>query len=207
MKALLDSHSTALDNVEGEDGITVRKNWKGGLTISGAGGVASVAAAYDSFFKVYAEGTAGAFKVGVRDGAPFPSLPEGICGQARVNSFEDNVEGHEEAWDTLDTEQTHAFYAILFCWVDAVLGPGIEVIVIKSDDVDPIAPVRADPMPEHIVSRGRLMLGRAWAIYDDEAGVWAVRDLIQDYKQGGTAQILLQGPCGNDVDLYIPAED
>jgi hypothetical protein len=29
-QGLLDAHSVALDNVEGEDGISVRKNWKGG---------------------------------------------------------------------------------------------------------------------------------------------------------------------------------
>lgn len=37
IKALLDQHSTALDNVEGEDGIGVRKNWRGGVTIYGQG--------------------------------------------------------------------------------------------------------------------------------------------------------------------------
>ena len=45
MKALLDRHSVVLDHVEGEDGITVRKNWKGGITIGGGGSASGLFAA------------------------------------------------------------------------------------------------------------------------------------------------------------------
>jgi|GEM_PF-6754107 len=41
LEAIVDAHSTTLENVDGDGGITVRKNYKGGLTIEGTGGAAS----------------------------------------------------------------------------------------------------------------------------------------------------------------------
>lgn len=38
LKWTLDRHSDFLENIEGEDGVEVRKNYKGGITISGGGG-------------------------------------------------------------------------------------------------------------------------------------------------------------------------
>lgn len=37
MRELLDAHSATFENIAGEDGIGVRKNWQGGITIYGNG--------------------------------------------------------------------------------------------------------------------------------------------------------------------------
>ncbi len=42
MKATLDAHSDFLENIDGEDGIAVRRNHMGGVTIGGGGGAADI---------------------------------------------------------------------------------------------------------------------------------------------------------------------
>lgn len=189
MKALLDAHSVALDNVEGEDGIAVRKNWKGGLTISGSAGF-QASSSYASFFKVWA--TAGAsIWFGVKDGSGAP-LSDDRCGIVRVNGHEVNVYDY-----SVEIESAGNYYAWVLAWMDDVLGRGAEVII--NNGSTPAAPVRATPAPTHIVSHGVLLCGRLSVNSSMEISFGPG----QDYLRGGVAEMLLLGPCGNDVTIEL----
>ena len=129
----------------------------------------------------------------MKDGNTTSPLPDGKCGEVRVNSTELYVDGYYDDFEVANTN----YAAYLLCWVDEVLGAGAEVVIINSLDSSPSAPVRESPAPANIVSHGFLYLGR---VSVDSAFNPTVN---QDYLQGGTAQILLLGPCGGDVALYL----
>ena len=155
-----------------------------------AGAAASV---YQSFFKVWATTVGSSVTIGVKDGSTVATLPDGKCGEVRVNNTELYVDGYYEDFETANSN----YAAYLLCWVDELLGNGAEVVILNSLDSKPSAPSRADPAPANIVSHGFIYLGR---VSVDAAFNPTVN---QDYLQGGTAQIVMLGPCGGDVALYL----
>ena len=182
MKALLDSHSTVLDNVEGEDGISVRKNWKGGLTIGGqsSGGAYSE---YTSFFKVVDASTPGTCKVGVTDGGWIPtgdppSAPT-LCGYVEINGCEPielNVFNEELTEDG-------QYWVWLHVWISATTGFNAEIRVGNKNVED------APSNPNGGVAHGSILLGRIAV----EGG--AATAPTQDYLTGGIARYMLFGDC------------
>lgn len=160
--------------------------------LPGAGGTGS-AYAYTSFFKVWATTVGSSVTIGVKDGSPVATLPDGKCGEVRVNNDEIYVSAYSEEF----VGQPGNYAAYLICWQDELLGAGAEVVIRTGLTEKPAAPTRVDPAPTHIVSHGFLYLGR---VYVDEAYNCTVN---QDYLQGGTAQIVMLGPCGGDVALYL----
>ena len=159
---------------------------------SSDGGVA-IPAEYTSFFKVWATTVGSSVTIGVKDGCTSPSLPSGKCGEVRINNSELYVSAYQDDYDTGNT----SYGCYLLCWIDEETGAGAEIIIKNELDSLPAAPTRADPAPTSIVAHGFLYLGR---VYVDGAFNVTVN---QDYLQGGTAQILLLGECGSDVELYL----
>ena len=150
-------------------------------------------AEYTSFFKVWAERGGSSVRIGVKDGSTTSTLPNDYCGEVRVNTAELYVPEYDEVFTEADTN----YAAYLLCWVDELLGAGAEVVITNTLDLKPSAPSRADPAPANIVTHGFLYLGRV--AVDAEFNPTP----HQDYLQGGTAQIVLLGPCGGDVALYL----
>lgn len=171
----------------------IEKHWADGRDWKiPMGGGDGASAAYSSFFKVWAERVGSSVRIGVKDGGS-PVLPDGKCGEVRVNNTELYVDGYYEDFETADSN----YAAYLLCWDDELLGKGAEVVILNSLDSKPSAPSRADPAPANIVSHGFIYLGR---VSVDAAFNPTVN---QDYLQGGTAQIVMLGPCGGDVALYL----
>lgn len=160
--------------------------------LPGAGG-SGTTYAYTSFFKVWAERVGSSVRIGVKDGSPIATLPDGKCGEIRINNTEKYVSAYQEDFTTADS----SYAAYLLCWVDELLGADCEIVIANDLDANPSAPTRADPAPANIVSHGFLYLGRV-----SVDGAFNPK-VNQDYLQGGTAQILLLGPCGGDVALYL----
>lgn len=175
IKAILDAHSVALDNVEGEDGISVRKNWKGGLTI-GAGSSSGLSgqASYNSYFKVYDASSGGVLKIGVKDGGDSQSEQ---CGAVIINGSRKSVE------NGLSEEITASGCAWLMSWVEAT---DIKAeIVFTNWTKDP------DPPAEGIIYAAKL-LGR-WTY---EAGdPPSISSINQDYLSGGEHLEILWSRC------------
>lgn len=146
----------------------------------------ATAAEYDSLFKAYAT-TGESLWFGVKDGSGTP-LSDDRCGIVRINGTEVDVYSHQ-----VEIESAGSYYAWLFVWMDDVLGRGAEIVI--NNGGTPVSPVRATPMPSHIVAHGALLIGRLTVDSDMEIESGPT----QDYKRGGIPEMLLLGPCGNDV--------
>lgn len=175
MKALLDSHSTVLDNVEGEDGISVRKNWKGGLTIGGQTS-GSALSEYTSYFKVVDASTPGTCKIGVTDGG-HGGTPE-HCGTVYLNGVAILI-------DVFDKTVASAgmYWVWLHSWISAASGEQAEIIVGAVDVED------SPDNPNGGVAFASQLLGRVTV-----AG-GAITAINQDYLRGGEHVVYLWGDC------------
>ena len=172
----------------------IEKHWADGCDWKiPLGGSSSGAAAYSSFFKVWAERVGSSVRIGVKDGNELSPLPNEYCGEVRINNAEKYVTGYNEVFTAADTN----YSAYLLCWVDEILGADAEIVITNDLDAKPAAPTRAYPAPANIITHGFLYLGR---VAVDAAFNPTPH---QDYLQGGTAQIVMLGPCGADVALYL----
>ncbi len=195
IKALLDAHSVALDNVEGEDGISVRKNWKGGLTIS-ASGLASASANYSSFFKLYDASDESDCMIGVTDGG-FVSTPPAdptLCGVVYVNGTYLEIPVFESA----EITEAGTYHVWLHAWVAAdaeegwVIGENCEVRLGAKDDAEP------PDNPHGGLAYMNQLLGRVVVVKPDD--VCLISQIVQDYLRGGEHCFYLFGDClGNAI--------
>ena len=177
MKALLDSHSTVLDNVEGEDGISVRKNWKGGLTIGGnvLGGFYGLA--YTSYFKVYDASSGGSCKIGVMDGSAVDPLV-GQCGFVWANGEVVGVDAFES--DAIESAGS------IWVWLVTQIGPsGASSSVMTTTD-------STAPSGYGYATQSQL-LGRV-TIASSGSDV-VVAAINQDYLKGGEHMAVFFSDC------------
>ena len=180
LEAIVDEHSAALENVEGEGSVTVRKNYKGGLTIEGTGGGGgSFLSAYTSYFKVYDASAGGSCIVGVKDGSTVGASST-HCGGVWIN-------GVYAATLNADTGAITAASTI-YAWLVSRLtvdGEESEVEFTTSSSA---------PATGGIIGSTQL-LGRAAVVSDGEGGYY-VAAINQDYLRGGEHLAVLYADCG-----------
>lgn len=180
LEAIVDEHSTTLENVDGEGSVTVRKNYKGGLTIGAPPATGTSAAAeYASYFKVYDASTETACKIGVTDGGtPTPAL----CGVAKVNgtyiALNDPV-----PW-TVTVASAGVYHVWLHMWID-VNGEHADIRLGDggADDDDP------PDNPHGGLAFSSQLLGRVTVANE------AITSVNQDYLRGGEHSEYLFGDC------------
>ena len=196
MKALLDSHSTVLDNVEGEDGLEVRKNFKGGFTIYLSNSGELSGAIYASYFKLVDSSENGECKIGVVDGG---DLENTLCGAGYVNGTYREV----LVFKSPAIEEKGAYRVWLLYWVATVadvehgyvVGENVEIFVGAADDAAP------PDNPHGGLACASKLLGR-FVVDEPVSGSFIIKtgSIVQDYLQGGEFVALLFGDClGNSI--------
>ena len=184
LEAIVDAHSTTLENVDGDGGITVRKNYKGGLTIEGTGGGGSI---YSSYFKVIDASTTDpdVCKIGVTDGSSEMLDPVGNCGAVKINGERVDVEAVTE---TITADGV--YHVWIHSWIDAADGPNAEIIVGPVDDNTP------PDNPNGGIAFASQLAGRV-TVEDD-----AITSITQDYLRGGEHFEMLFGDCeGEEIQV------
>ena len=193
MKAILDTHSIVLGNVEGEDGILVRKNWKGGITI---GVQSEYKSKYVGYFALYdaseldQNGVPTNCKIGVTDsgwlatGDP-PSEPD-YCGVVKLNGESVNVDVAEEA-----VSADGAYSVWLHMWLDAAEGAKAEIVVGAVDDHEkPDNPNGGLIWASHLLGRFAVLTTNS---------VRYITDISQYYMAGSEHSELLYGDCDGTI--------
>jgi hypothetical protein len=185
LESTVDLHSRFAENIHGEDGIRVRKNALGGITISGSGsGGTGTSNQYAGFFKlVYRTSTEGEPIIGVVDGGPYPH--ENHCGYASVNGSGFYVSNY-----LLEITQAGWYHVWLQLRVRAQDGVSHSIIVSEPSD--------AERPPDEFGSLGftNRLLGRFYAGTQNE--IFQILDINQVYLAGGEILEFIFGNCAGE---------
>lgn len=174
LKWLVDRHSQLAENIEGEDGIEVRRNYRGGVTIGTSNGWGVSAFAYSSYFRVIDASTETECKIGVSSGGT--TLGAGRCGVVKINGDPVDVAGFTS--DEIESDGTYWIW--LQSWIDAEDGPHAKIVV--GDDTPP-------EDGEGSVAYANQLLGRVVVVEGDIASI------NQDYLRGGDHMEILFANC------------
>jgi len=180
LKWTVDRHSDFIEAIEGADGIRVRRNYKGGVTISGgSGGDGESPAEYTSYFKVYDASSGGNCMIGVRDGSTVSPMSN-HCGGVWING---DYSATENAVTAALTEECTIFVWLLSRIVMDGVASSIGFTTTSNA-----------PPPGGLVGSSRL-LGRASIVSDGDGG-YIVLAINQDYLSGGEHIAILYADCG-----------
>lgn len=193
MREMLDKHSACLENVEGEDGVTVRKNYKGGLSIGGA----SIAAgsSYRSYFRVIDASTAdpAACKVGVTNGSAAMLDPVGLCGTVKVSGIRCDVDAV-----SVQLEDEGVFHVWIHSWIDVATGPHAEIVV------GAVGISTAPYNPNGGIAHASQLAGRVTVEITEEET--RITGITQDYLRGGEHYEEVWGDCEGEIVCPEPEE-